>query len=150
MIHRPDQSNPENSMFNLKASLGALIQVLTVVSRLTASTIDDQILSLLKALDASDPFLNVLQAWIDKTKAATMPDTALPMIDPSDATFAAAFNASPALQEWSRSQVPDGVPPGAEAIGIGSVGTVLTVIKLLPTIIALLKSLKGLKGIGGE
>lgn len=134
-------------MFNLKQTLGVAIQFLTVLSGLpmfAKTTVDDNLLGLLKALYASDAFLNVLQSWIDKTQAAKVPETALPMIDPSDATFAAAFNASPALKEWSMAQVPDGVPPGAEAIGIGSIGTVITVIKLLPQIIALLKSLKGL------
>lgn len=124
---------------NLKSALGALIQVLTVVSTLTKSTIDDTILGLLKALYASDQFLTVLQSWIDKSAGTPMPEGALPLIDPGDAAFADAFNASPALKEWAMRQKPDGVPDGAEAFGIG---TVLMVIKFLPTIIALLKAFK--------
>lgn len=123
---------------NLKSAIGALIQVLTVVSTLTKSTIDDTILGLLKALYASDAFLAVLQSWIDQHDATTtMPPSALPMIDASDPAFATAFNASPSLQAWSASQKSPAVPEGAEPIGIG---TVLLVMKYLPTIIALFKA----------
>lgn len=121
---------------NLKSALGTLIQILTVIANLTSSKIDDTILGLLKALYASDAFLDVLQKLIDSW-GTSIPEGAMAQIEPTP-ELCEAFNASPALQAWANAQPAPNVPPGAEAIGIG---TIITVLTNLPTIIALLRAL---------
>ena len=127
---------------NVKTMLGIVINILTIVAEKTKSTADDQILALLKAINASDAFVAFLQSLFDKfggSVTAPIPGTALPMIDAGNPELSAAFNASPALKEWAMQQRPESIPEGAEGIGIGSV---LMIVKWLPTILAILKQFK--------
>lgn len=122
---------------DLKPYLAFLIQVLTAISAQTSTTIDDAFLGLLKALQDSPQLLD----WLGKlfTRQQGVPTGAMPEIDPSNHELAAAFNASPAVKEWSLAQSHATSPPGSEQLAIGSV---LTLIKFLPTLLSLLKAAK--------
>lgn len=131
-------------MFDVKKILATVIAILNVVATKTTSTIDDQILSLCRALEAS-PFL---LDWIQGRLAST-PEGALASIDPEDPQLIAAIEASPEMLRWGRRGLPrDTVPAGApdDAKGIG-IGSALAIAKLLiqywPIIAELIKAWKG-------
>jgi hypothetical protein len=120
---------------DLKPYVAYLITLLTFIADKTATTVDDSLLSLLKALQDSPQILDWIGALFKK---AVIPGGALATvnIDHDDAELAAAFNNSPTLREWAMKQKPESVPGDAEAIGLGSI---LPFIKFLPTLIGLIK-----------
>lgn len=104
---------------DIKTALGILIQVLTIIASKTSSTVDDTILSLLKALQSSDALL----AWVEGLFAAN-PDDPAAAISAHDPKLRAILDAHAAT--------------GAKAISIGDISNWL---QYLPTIIALIQQL---------
>lgn len=127
----------------LSDNLPLVIKFGEIVTPLTPTTIDDDILLIIKGAEQSPKFLAAIDSVYAKWRgtADSMPATALPLVDvTAHPELADAFNESPAMQECANAIVlrrrPKDVPANAEAIGLG---TIITIASQLPTLFKLAK-----------
>ncbi len=118
---------------DIKSILAIAIQLIGILFP-TPTTAITAITKLLTALQSSPALLDWLQSLIAKQQ--TIPNGALGEIAPDDAELKAAFNKSPAMQEWANSPHEHGA---AENISLGGISAFL---QFLPQIIALINAFK--------